>query len=80
MLLTREPRKSLIWGQDLVYRWHLSISRQDRYPSWEEIKDARYALMPPNIVVAQILPPKNDYVNIHPNCFHLWEVPDGLTD
>ena len=54
--------------------WHLSISHPTRYPRWNEIKDARYALLPADIWVAQFLPPREHYVNIHPNCFHLWEV------
>lgn len=58
-------------------RWHLSISCQNRWPTWEEIKDARYTLLPNNLTFAQILPPPGDYINIHPNCFHLWEIDDG---
>jgi hypothetical protein len=55
--------------------WHLSISCRDRYPTWEEIHDARYCLLPMGLTFAQILPPLNEYINIHPNCFHLWEIP-----
>lgn len=55
-------------------KWHLSISRKDRYPTWDEIKDARYAFLPGIKYMAQILPPENEYVNIHNNCFHLWEL------
>lgn len=55
-------------------RWHLSISHPARYPKWEEIKDARYALLPLGLTFGMMLPPPNEYVNIHPNCFHLWEI------
>jgi hypothetical protein len=55
-------------------RWHLSISCTTRYPDWEEIKDARYALLPVGLTFAQILPPRDQFINIHPNCFHLWEL------
>lgn len=58
-------------------RWHLSISCADRYPGWEEIKDARYSLLPLGLTFAQILPPPRQYTNIHRNCFHLWEIDDG---
>lgn len=58
-------------------RWHLSISRVNRYPHWEEIKDARYSLLPHELTFAQVLPPPGDYVNIHQNCFHLWEIDDA---
>ena len=54
--------------------WHLSISHPTRYPKWDEIKEARYALLPDDITVGMLLPPKDGYVNLHPNCFHLHEV------
>lgn len=57
--------------------WHLSISHADRYPTWDEIRDARYALLPDNTMIAMFLPPKGEYVNVHPNCFHLWEARKG---
>jgi hypothetical protein len=59
-------------------RWHLSISHKDRYPVWDEITEARYSLLPNNITFAQLLPPKQEYVNLHPNTFHLWEIRDPL--
>lgn len=55
--------------------WHLSISHPSRYPTWDEIKEARYRLLPDEIYMAMILPPSGEYVNVHENCFHLWEVP-----
>lgn len=55
-------------------KMHLSISCASRYPTWEEIKDARYSLLPMGLTFAQILPPLNEFVNVHPNCFHLWEI------
>lgn len=56
--------------------WHLSISHPTRYPTWEEIRDARYELLPDACTMGMLLPPKAEYVNLHPNCFHLHEVPD----
>lgn len=58
-------------------RWHLSISRVNRYPHWDEIKDARYSLLPHELTFAQILPPPRDYTNLHKNCFHLWEIDEA---
>ncbi len=55
-------------------RWHLSIAHPYRYPSWNEIHEARYRFLPPDMYVAMILPPRELYVNLHPNAFHLWEV------
>ncbi len=57
-------------------RWHPSMSHPYRYPTWDEIYTARYDLLPDRINVAIILPPKSEYVNIHPNCFHLHQLRD----
>lgn len=57
-------------------RWHLSISTPTRYPTWDEIADARYDLLPDALEMAMILPPKAHYVNHHPYVFHLWEMHD----
>ena len=54
-------------------RWHLSISHPTRYPKWDEIKEARMRYIPQHVTMAMFLPGEADYVNIHPNCFHLWE-------
>lgn len=57
-------------------RWHLSITHPTRYPTWDEIKKARYDYCPDDVEMAHILPPLEYYVNVHPNCFHLWEIQD----
>ena len=56
--------------------WHLSISTPDASPSYKEIKEARYKYLPNDIYVAQIFPPKGGFVNVHPYCHHLWEIPN----
>jgi hypothetical protein len=54
-------------------KYHLSISHHRRQPSWNEIKEIKYQLLPDtNMTIS--LPPKNEYVNIHNNCFHIFEV------
>ena len=55
-------------------RWHLSISHPRRLPTWNEVRDARYLLLPADITMAMILPPPTQYVNVHPYCFHLHEI------
>lgn len=57
-------------------RWHISIAHKQRYPTWDEIKAARYELVPHDVTMAMILPPPSEYVNLHSNCFHLHEI-DG---
>jgi hypothetical protein len=39
------------------------------------MKTARYDLLPANITMALIFPPPEEYVNMHPNCFHLHQIP-----
>mgnify|MGYP000901348226 CR=1 FL=1 len=59
-------------------RWHLSIAHPQRLPTWEEVRDARYNFTPENVTMVMILPHPEQYVNIHPNCFHLWETKDSV--
>jgi hypothetical protein len=89
----QHPRSALIgncdiftWGYCRVlrehhgepYGWHLSISCMHRYPTWDEIKAARYDLLPADITMAMLLPPPDDYVNVHKNCFHLHQIADEV--
>lgn len=53
--------------------WHLSISCADRDPTWQEIATARYRLLPHVPEMVMCLPPLEEYVNLHPFCFHLYE-------
>lgn len=61
----------------LTGRWHLSISHPHRYPNWDVIADARYSLIPNEVTMVMFLPPREEYVNIHKNCFHLHETTDS---
>jgi hypothetical protein len=53
--------------------WHMSISKPDRYPDWDEVAGAWYGLLD-NIPGGLILPPKEAYVNISNFCFHVWQI------
>lgn len=57
-------------------RWHLSISHPRRNPMWDEIGDARDALVPADVVMCVPFPPRAWWLSIHPHCFHLWEIKD----
>lgn len=61
--------------------FHMSISHRlnnslepGRYPTWDEIVEARYEFCPKNITMAMMLPPKEEYVNVHETTFHLWSI------
>lgn len=63
------------------YRWHISISHPTRYPTWDEIKTACYGIDAlDGLLLAQILAPGDgsEWVDIHKNCFHLYEVHDQV--
>lgn len=55
--------------------WHLSISRPNRLPTWEEVRDARYALVPDAATMVLLLPPQAEYVNAHNYCLQMYEIP-----
>jgi hypothetical protein len=56
--------------------WHMSISRDDRYPDWDEIVAAWYSLVPDamNREGVMHLPPLRDYINVHEFCFQIHEL------
>jgi len=65
-------------------RWHLSISwgpqsekqarkGNVRYPTWDEIADARDKLLPADVEFAMYLPRAGEYVAFHDTTFHLHE-------
>lgn len=73
ILVAREPAG--VGGKPL---WHLSISTPSRHPTWDEIKVARYRLLPHDITMAMLLPPPDRYVNIpmQDHVMQLWEIAD----
>lgn len=63
--------------------WHLSIShtpnpggRAQRYPTWDEIADARDQLTDPEVAFSMILPVPSEYVALSDTTFHLHEIID----
>lgn len=78
VIVAREPA-----GKHREFLWHLSISHPDRYPTWDEIKTARYLLLPKDICCAMLMPPPEFYVDVqspldgsNSTVFHVWEVDD----
>lgn len=51
---------------------HVSVSRKDRPPLWEEMCQIKDMFWDKDDCVLQYHPPEADYVNNHPNCLHLW--------
>ena len=51
---------------------HVSVSRHDRCPTWDEMCQVKALFWSDDDCVIQYHPPASDYVNNHPNCLHLW--------
>jgi hypothetical protein len=56
---------------------HVSVSRRDRIPTWQELKDIKDLFIGAKRVALQVLPSADKYVNLHPYCLHLWCCLDG---
>jgi len=51
---------------------HVSASLPDRCLTWDEMCRIKDLFWREDECVMQLHPPKNDYVNRHPYCLHLW--------
>jgi len=58
---------------------HMSISHPTRYPTWDEILRTRYKFFDAKTEMVMYMPKKEEYVNIHQNCFHLYELRGLMT-
>ena len=71
-------------------RYHMSISHNiptaaftgqntpGRYPTWDEIREARYKFVPHDVNMAIMFPPPDVYYNRHTTCLHLVQIPVEL--
>ena len=57
---------------------HVSVSRRDRCPTWDEMCLVKALFWDEEDCVIQYHPPRSEYVNNHPNCLHLWR-PIGVS-
>lgn len=80
VMVANEPARAVphgIWlPPEELLLWHISIAHRHRYPTWDEIADVRYELVPEEVTMALLLPPPDEYVNAHEHCFHLWQIDD----
>jgi hypothetical protein len=51
---------------------HVSVSLEDRCPTWGEMDLVKRTFFEPHEVVMQLHPAEADHINIHPYCLHLW--------
>ena len=51
---------------------HVSVSKHDRCPTWEEMTHVANLFWGPEDVLVQFRPAASQYVNNHPYCLHWW--------
>jgi hypothetical protein len=56
---------------------HVSLSRQGRIPSYDDITVVKQVFVGDDRLAVQVFPPKDEHVNINPNVLHLWACLDG---
>lgn len=56
---------------------HVSVSRRDRCPTWDEMCQVKALFWDEEDCVVQFHPPRSEYVNNHEFCLHLWR-PVGI--
>lgn len=52
---------------------HVSVSNPKRLPAWTEMCYVKRLFWDEEDAVMQVHPPASTYVNVHPNCLHLWK-------
>jgi hypothetical protein len=52
---------------------HVSASMKNRCPTWDEMCMVKDIFWGADECVIQYHPPKDEYVNLHPHCLHLWK-------
>lgn len=51
---------------------HVSVSLAHRTPNWEEMELVKQLFFKEYEWAVQYHPAKSYYVNLHPNCLHIW--------
>lgn len=57
---------------------HVSLARPHKLPTWEDVARVKSVFLGDELCV-QVLPPRRQYVNVHPYCLHLWRRLDAPT-
>lgn len=59
-------------------RWiHLSMSRANRLPSYDDMVQVKELFIGRDRTALQVFPPRHKHINIMPYCLHLWCCADG---
>jgi hypothetical protein len=68
----------MIGEEKIEGKWwrHVSVSRQDRIPNYADLGSVKSAFIGDHRAAIQVFPKKDEHVNIHPRCLHLWSPVD----
>lgn len=59
-------------------RWvHVSVSRRDRVPSYDDLALIKRLFIGRERRAVQVFVPESEHVNLHRFCLHLWHCVDG---
>ncbi len=59
--------------EDYELGWeHVSVLLERRCPKWDEMAFVKAKFWEDEEVVLQFHPAKSQYINLHPNCLHMW--------
>ena len=72
VVILRNNQKVKVIASDGLGWEHVSVSRSDRTPTWDEMCQIKDLFWDEEDCVVQYHPAKADYVNIHNHCLHLW--------
>jgi hypothetical protein len=72
MFLLKNGQQIRIIASDGEGWEHVSVSLEDRCPTWDEMCQVKGMFWGDDDCVMQLHPPKSEWVNNHPFCLHLW--------
>lgn len=56
---------------------HVSASRVDRCPTWEEMEQIKRMFFRDDECAFQLHVPPSDHISVHPHCLHIWRPVNG---
>jgi len=59
--------------------WHVSVAHPLGLPTWEQVVEVKEAFMGKEVKAMHLLPPRSEWMSVHPNCLHVWVRLDGET-
>ena len=78
-LVLKHSQVVFVIASDQMGWEHVSVSRSDRCPTWDEMCQVKAMFWGDDDCVVQYHPPRSEYINNHPRCLHLWRPTEGAS-